>query len=555
MSARPLLRFTSGPLQAAIDKNVERRLKRFVQDAESEPVALFSPEARAASHGGDWYGEHIGKWLVAANKAVARTGDPELSTAIETVVDALAAWQEPDGWLGTYPVGSPARFTSADVAGQRTWDVWVHAWLVLGLLETGIPRAQTMAERIGGLVAATFRDGKHLVQQGNHAGLSSLVMVEPLARLAQATGERRYADLALAELQAAEQAGLPLLSARTGSDVSKIGTGKAYQILWCLVGMLEVGQVLEDDSIVTAVQALYDDVREHHLSPAGGPWGGIATHNEVFNPRGFFSPTGFVETCSSTSWLDLSLRLYRLTGEAAYADEAEKTLLNAVLGAQDANGEDWCYFTFANGRRNNTYHWACCKSSGALALELGAEMATDGLTVNLLQPFDAQLPGGQSLCLSSPQEGQYVLESDQPMTIQVRVPAWGKVGDSVVVRDGHIQADLQPGQSFTFECRARVGVHRRAHTVDHHGQEVVREEYVCFSRGPYVLAAGPEGDIHTPPTLRLSRLFPMNHVDEAGGEVELRPAGGRPISLQPYCRAGGPHDGAWRNTWFPVAWQ
>ncbi len=536
-------RFTSGPLQTAVDRSVERRLKRFVQDAESEPVALFSPEARESSPGGDWYGEHVGKWLVAASKAVARTGDEELRSSIVAVVAALTSWQEPDGYLGTYPVSSPSRFTSPDAEGHRTWDLWVHAWMILGLLETGLAPAQIAAERVGRLVACTFRDGRHLAQQGNHSGLSSLVMIEPLARLCQATGDNLFAELARAELVAAD---LGLHDAKAGCDVTSIGTGKAYQILWCLLGMLELGVALEDGSLIDAAKCLYEDVRLHHLSPLGGPWGGIATHKEVFNPRGFFSPTGFVETCSSTTWLDLSARLYRVTGDPAYAAEAERVLLNAILGAQDANGEDWCYFTFANGRRNNTYHWACCKSSGALALELATEAAFDGTTINLLQPFESD-----GLRLDADGD-DFVLASERPAEVHVRVPEWGALkGGS----NGYFHVALQPGTPARFTCRPTVRMHEQTHTVDHHGQEVVREEYVCFSRGPFVLAAATDGDIHAAQTLRLPRLFPMNCVQDDGAGAEIRPVGGKAVKLEPYFMAGGRHDGAWRNTWFPVAWQ
>ena len=58
-----------------------------------------------------------------------------------------------------------------------------------------------------------------------------------------------------------------------------------------------------------------------------------------------------------------------ITGEAAYAEEIERSAYNDLLGAQAPNGEDWCYYSFPNGRRVHTTYWRCCKSSGAMALE------------------------------------------------------------------------------------------------------------------------------------------------------------------------------------------
>jgi uncharacterized protein len=65
-----------GPLGEALDANLQGRLTHFIVDETSPAIALFAPERRALNTEGDWYGEHAGKWLVAAAKAVARSGDP-----------------------------------------------------------------------------------------------------------------------------------------------------------------------------------------------------------------------------------------------------------------------------------------------------------------------------------------------------------------------------------------------------------------------------------------------------------------------------------------------
>ena len=67
--------------------------------------------------------------------------------------------------------------------------------------------------------------------------------------------------------------------------------------------------------------------------------------------------------------MQLNRELLAITGEAAYAEEIERTAYNDLLGAQAPDGEDWCYYSFPNGRRVHTTYWRCCKSSGAMALE------------------------------------------------------------------------------------------------------------------------------------------------------------------------------------------
>ncbi|MFX4929745.1 beta-L-arabinofuranosidase domain-containing protein, partial [Acinetobacter baumannii] len=81
--------------------------------------------------------------------------------------------------------------------------------------------------------------------------------------------------------------------------------------------------------------------RDHHLTPTGGPWGGIGGHKEVFNARGHFAVDGMVETCSTMTWLKLSTLLYGITQDRMYIDAVHQSLHNALLGAADPNGRDW----------------------------------------------------------------------------------------------------------------------------------------------------------------------------------------------------------------------
>ena len=65
-----------GLLGGALAANHAGRLSHFITDQSSPAIALFDPARWAKNHEGDWYGEHAGKWLVAASKAAARTAAP-----------------------------------------------------------------------------------------------------------------------------------------------------------------------------------------------------------------------------------------------------------------------------------------------------------------------------------------------------------------------------------------------------------------------------------------------------------------------------------------------
>ena len=242
-----------GLLGDALDASRAGRLSHFVVDETSEPIALFGAAHRDHNHEGDWYGEHAGKWLYAAAKAAARSGDATLREHVVRVADFLVEQQGADGYLGTYApdrrfvVKRPPRPLTWDGAPTlRTWDVWTHAYLVLGLLEVHrhFPNALHLeaACRIGDLCWNVLKSGAiDITELGNHHGLSATVLVDPAVELYLVTGTQRYLELAKLVVEQAEaHPPLALLSRATGgADASEIATGKAYQLLWNLRGPRE----------------------------------------------------------------------------------------------------------------------------------------------------------------------------------------------------------------------------------------------------------------------------------------------------------------------------
>jgi len=526
-------------------------LRTFVVDAESEPLHLFSPEARADSTAGDWYGEHVGKWLMAACARARWSGDPEWTERVNTVAEGLVAFQEPNGYLGTYAPEGP-RFTRPETAGHRTWDLWTNACSMLGLLDaatlTGRTELVDSAAAAADLILKTFEDDPvRLLHYGNHNGLSALIVIEPLARLSAATNEPRFAEFAARLYAVADHA----LGFST-RPVNQIATGKIYQILWVLIGLVELEKQVNDPSLLVTVARLWNEVHQHHLTPTGGPWGGVGGHKEVFNARGYFAADGMVETCSTMTWLKLSRLLYGITQERVYLDAIHQTVHNALLGAADPNGRDWIYFTFPNGRRNNTYHWACCKSSGAMALEEAAEMAVSVENGEvILHPFaslEGEVDGDQfELEVAADWTRVSVRRRSGCRPIRLRLPnCLG--GRDVVLPVGEVRAEID------VDLRPRVTP--LTVTIDHHGQEIVREDYACVLRGPYVYATGLLDGFRKHESLRIPQLNPEAHIRPRGDEdLELVLPGRPPILLEPYYRAGGAHDGSWHSVWLEVAWQ
>lgn len=597
-----------GLLGDALRANLGGRLSHFIVDEHSPAIELFSPALRDANRGGDWYGEHAGKWLYAAAKAAARSGDQDLRAHVLQVADYLVSVQDADGYLGTYAKDhrftqpQPPKPVSWDGAPSvRTWDIWTHAYLVLGLLEVHkhFPDARTLdaAQRIGDLcLHALTEGGIDVTDLGNHFGMSATVLLDPAVELYLVTGQTRYLELAqriVAQANGHEPLAL-VTRAMAGIDASQIATGKAYQLAWNLVGLAKLYRATGDDNYRLAVDNLWHSIREHHLTLGGGPWGGVAHRSrEVFNAPGAFSPYGYVETCSTLAWIQLNRELFQLTGAARYVEEIERSAYNDLLAAQAPNGEDWCYYVFPNGKRVHTTYWRCCKSSGAMALEELPGLAyslfgDDGISVNLYGEGEATLMRADGSSVRLIQKTRYpydgavslIVRTDMamPMRLRLRVPAWtrhataainGKPADATLVPGKFVvlERTWHDGDTVTLSFPMQPTLHRavnrnvqesKAPDGSDVRQQVLHLEYVAVTCGPLVFATGLVDGFKIEETVRLpdgddARWLTRDESPDGTPVVRLA-LGYRPaLEFTPYFATGGRVDGAWRLTWLSLA--
>lgn len=608
-SPSPVAVRLDGLLGEALAANRSGRLSHFIVDETSPAIAIFDPELAAKNQECDWYGEHAGKWLYATAKAAARSQDPALIANLRRVADYLVSVQEADGYLGTYAPDHrfmrkqpPKPGTWDGAPCVRTWDIWTHSYLILGLLETHrhFPKPEYLqaARKIGDLCWHTLTEGGiDITELGNHHGMSATVLMDPATELYFATGEARYLELAQLVLrQADDNPDLALLKrALAGADASEIATGKAYQLAWNLVGLAKLHKATGIDAYREAVDQVWESIRSQHLTLGGGPWGGVAHRSrEVFNPAGVFSPHGYVETCSILAWVQLNRELLALSGEAKYAEEIERTAYNDLLGAMAPDGNDWCYYSFANGRRVHTTYWRCCKSSGAMAIEELPALAytqslAGDLVVNLLGPGEAAFdhPQAGKVILKQvtayPFDGgielQVSCERPARFAISIRIPQWAEEA-TVALDDGGEPMQADPGAYAVIEREWRSGdvvnlelpmppvAHRQVQQNTQESrapdgspvrQQVMHYEYLAVTRGPLVYASDLIDGFKTEETLRLADAPIDDWLHPASGEsgedaaLHLHSLGRPPLTLVPYYRAGGRNHGAWRLTWFSLA--
>jgi DUF1680 family protein len=412
-----------GWLGARILANATNRLLT----VDTEPF-LAGFHQKPGSH--PWIGEHVGKWMHAATLAWAYTGDPRLRAKLDRVASDLIAAQEPDGYLGTYvPEKRFGLYEGAD------WDVWSHKYNLLGLLTyyqyTGNESALAACRKMGDLLILTFGPGKKsILSAGTHLGMAATSVLEPVVLLYRSTGDKRYLDFARYIVQSWDEPNGPKIiqALLTEKQVNKTANAKAYEMLSNLVGLCELARATGDRQLVQPVLNAWQDIVSKRLYLTGSASQGEKFHGDFDLPNQ--AGAHVAETCVTTTWIQLNLQLLRLTGDAKFANELEKTLYNHLAAAQNPRGDDWCYFTPLEGKKPYDAGITCCHSSGprgmALApLEAYLKGKSDGADALLVSTFESssvtlQL-GGQEVKVG--QRSKFPFEGASELRVQLSQPA------------------------------------------------------------------------------------------------------------------------------------
>ncbi|HVX66509.1 MAG TPA: beta-L-arabinofuranosidase domain-containing protein, partial [Bryobacteraceae bacterium] len=412
-----------------------------------------------------WIGEHIGKFLDAASRTWAYTGDERIKLMLDRMAHNLIAMQYPDGYLGTYTAAQ--RWTS--------WDVWVHKYCLIGLLSyyqvSGEAAALAAARKAADLLLATFGDGpgqRDILRSGTHMGMAATSVLEPMCVLYRYTGDERYLAFARYLVRSWNGPNGPRIIrtlAATGS-VASTANAKAYEMMSNLVGLVELYRITGEPLYLKTAQTAWRDIATRRLYLTG-------TTSSAEHFRGDFDLPGeqasnVGEGCATVTWLQLTWHLLRVTGEPEYADQLERTVYNQLLGAQDPATGNICYFTPLVGRKQPGPGVNCCVSSEPRGISMIPQLAwgtrEGGPAVLFYAPGEAAIPlrADYDVTLASktefPRAGEIALTLRLPQPgrfpIFLRVPAWTA---RFSAEAGGRTSEGQPGRFLRLERMWRDG--------------------------------------------------------------------------------------------------
>jgi len=537
----------AGPLGRRHRANVDYLLHLCHTEGEAMVNAFRERGVRKQDRG--WDGEYAGKWLDAAALTAANLRDAELTDRAHFMANALIEAQADDGYMG---IEGPAK------RGKAAWDVWNHWYAITGWLT----HYETFGDAAS--LAAAKRAGRWLIKhygpidadhrrffRGAWGGGCNVDVAGQLVRLYRHTGDdafRAFAASAIAQyppIQTMRETRRPplthayVLSAYLGGvvELALSGGGHGDELPW--------------------VEAVWQRMRDEHLYPTGS----LGLGERLREPPPAEEPDAKMqETCATVEWLLLSYRLYRATGHARYMHEIERTVYNALLAAQSADGMSWMYYTpLRYEKRWFSGPTRCCYWSGPRGiarlpmlvyatdadgvrvdlLETStATLAVDGREVEIRQASDYPAAGRTTITLTPPEPMRLALKVRIPRhATQPTLTVNGKPADGPVKPGAYVNPvrEWQAGDRVTiaFDMPARV---------------VPMGENVCLARGPQFLAA----DARDNPDLDLAAVA----VPESITLRTAEPAGDRPryavtllargeprrVLLTPYADAG--NDGA-----------
>lgn len=412
-----------------------------------------------------WVGDYAGKYLQAASRSWRNTGNEQLKTQMDRIVDILISSQDEDGYLGTY---LPADYWTE-------WDVWTHKEDILGLLSyysvTGYQPALKTSVKIGDLLCNTFgvKPGQKDIVAGLHVGMASSSILEPMVELYRFTGDKKYLQFCQYILEAYEHPNGPKIISTLNSigKVNKTANAKAYEMLENFTGIVKLYQVTGNPKLLSAMEKGWNDITAYRLYITGTSSSFEIFHDDFVLPAENKDNVG--EGCVSHSWLKFNQVMYYLTGEARYMDELEKTIYNHLFAAENPQTGCVAYYTALQGVKpyRCTIFGHCCLASVPRGIAAIPELAytksvqngfninfytsgnfndnikaSDGTAIPVQVSINSHFPGKGSAEVSIKSQKQ------ANFNLALRVPVWCK--DYTATVEGVVYKGI-PGRYLNIE--------------------------------------------------------------------------------------------------------
>ncbi len=436
---------------------------------------------RHLTEGTLWQTEFIGKWMLGATASYRYTHDLVLLDKISAAAKSLMSTQYPDGYMGNYTKDN--RLTC--------WDIWGRKYTSLALLDyyrlTGDQNALIAVERLFDCLIRELTDKNvDIASTGLYRGMPSCSILEPAVYLYELSGKKKYLDFAKSIVSSIEKVGSTQLVSKALDKVpvahrfefpkdwwSFENGHKAYEMMSCYVGLIELGRIIKEPLYIQAAIAVADNILETEINIAGSG----AAFECWYDGRVQQTTPAYhtMETCVTFTWLQLLHKLWLHTHDSRYADEFERTMYNALMASLRVDGKEISKYSPLEGRRQHGEEQCglpinCCNANGPRGFALIPEFATsqigDTVFINLYVPRTEIISVRDrtiNLNVDSniPVDGYMNMKLDfdksTSMNLALRIPSWSD-GKYTISIDGNSSEVLASNGYIYIDRKWKKGV-------------------------------------------------------------------------------------------------
>lgn len=475
-----------------------------------------------------WFSDHeLYKWMEAASYAQYLNPEERIEEHLEYATNLLERAQWEDGYLNTY-------YTLYEPGKRFTNFTTGHEMLNAGnLAEAGIARFLTSGKRrlldiairnVNGLRDMVYTRGRYVYDGHEEIEIA-------LIKLYLLTGEKGYLDFAMRLIDTRGVGRCPFLD--EGSVRLDIGMeyyqahkpvrdqheaeGHAVRAVYLYTAMAELGALIQDEALLTAVNALWEDIVQKKLYITGGI--GSEHYGERFTgPYDLPNAGAYSETCASIGLMMLARSRLRLEPDARIADVMEKALYNGVMSGISRDGITYFYvnplavrpdvirkrhdIAAAQPNRQKWMVCPCCPPNLLrLVLSLGEYLYTYDdahIYLNLWLSNEAEFDRGNGLEKLSvegdePVEGRFRITAKSNIngSLHIKIPYWSETAElhkngcpqePYAVENGYIRLEnIQQGDVWdvVFSLRPRF-VYSHPRLEEDCGRIAVERGYLVY---------------------------------------------------------------------------
>ena len=304
------------------------------------------------------------KWIEAVGYSLTHHPDADLEATADTAIDIVCAAQLDNGYLDTYYIlnGMDRHFTNL----KDHHELYCFGHLTEGAIAyyqaTGKRKLLDAACRFADYIDSRFgtADGKLHGYPGHEIAEMALV------KLAETTGEQRYADLAeyfvrqrgrqplyfeLEDRRRAREDGrnyapreqnYAYYQADKPITEQTEALGHAVRAAYFYAGAADVARLTGDSDLLASCERLWRNIVDRKLYITGGIG---ATHmGEAFSfDYDLPNDTAYSESCAAIALAFFARRMLEIQPKSEYADVMESALYNTTLAGMALDGKSFFY--------------------------------------------------------------------------------------------------------------------------------------------------------------------------------------------------------------------